>query len=66
MLGNIEAAELGEVMRSLGQNPTEAEIRDIVNEGDTDNDGAIDFPGKLYFTLSTIQIHLEDVPCQVN
>lgn len=33
-------------MKDLRQNPSDAEIRDIINEGDTDNDGAIDFPGK--------------------
>ena len=27
--------ELGTVMRSLGQNPTEAELQDMVNELDT-------------------------------
>ena len=46
MLGDITRKELGAVMRSLGQNPSKSELRDMVNEGDTDNDGAIDFPGK--------------------
>lgn len=31
-------------MRSLGQNPTEAELTDMINEVDVDNDGSIDFP----------------------
>ena len=31
-------------MRSLGQNPTEAELQDMVNEIDADGDGTIDFP----------------------
>ncbi|KAF8859290.1 BC4, calmodulin [Acephala macrosclerotiorum] len=42
--GNITSSELGAVMRSLGQNPSDAELQDIVNEGDTDADGAMDFP----------------------
>lgn len=32
------------MMRSLGQNPTEAELQDMVNEIDADGDGTIDFP----------------------
>jgi calmodulin len=31
-------------MRSLGQNPTEAELKDVINEVDADGDGNIDFP----------------------
>jgi len=34
--GYISSKELGLVMRSLGQNPTESEIRDIINEVDAD------------------------------
>jgi len=41
--GQITSAELGTVMRSLGQNPTEAELRDMVQEADEDGNGHIDF-----------------------
>lgn len=34
-------------MRSLGQNPSESELQDMINEVDADNNGTIDFPGKL-------------------
>ncbi|ODQ78637.1 hypothetical protein BABINDRAFT_172009 [Babjeviella inositovora NRRL Y-12698] len=42
--GKITTKELGTVMRSLGQNPSESELKDLVNEVDINNDGNIDFP----------------------
>lgn len=41
--GVITAKELGEVMRALGENPTETEIAGIINEVDVDGSGTIDF-----------------------
>jgi calmodulin len=41
--GTISSRELGTVMRSLGQNPTETELRDMVNEVDADGNGTVDF-----------------------
>jgi calmodulin len=39
--GQITTKELGTVMRSLGQNPSESELQDMIN---ADNNGTIDFP----------------------
>jgi hypothetical protein len=45
-VGQITTKELGTVMRSLGQNPSESELQDMIDEVDADNNGTIDFPGK--------------------
>ena len=42
--GTITTKELGTVMRSLGQNPTETELQEMINEVDADGNGTIDFP----------------------
>ncbi|OBS81763.1 hypothetical protein A6R68_24246 [Neotoma lepida] len=46
--GTNTTKELGTVMRSLGQNPTEAKLQDMINEVDADENGTIDFPEDPY------------------
>ncbi|MBD2211238.1 EF-hand domain-containing protein [Nostoc linckia FACHB-104] len=41
--GNISTNELGQVMRSLGQSPSESDLRDMIKEVDVDLSGSIDF-----------------------
>lgn len=41
--GTISTKELGTVMRALGQNPTEFELQDMINEVDADGNGTLDF-----------------------
>lgn len=41
--GSISTEELGKVMRNLGQNPTEEELKDIIAEIDIDGNGEVDF-----------------------
>ena len=41
--GNITKKELGTVMRNLGQNPSEVELTEMINEVDIDGNETIDF-----------------------
>ena len=41
--GTISNSELGTVMRTLGQNPSETEIEAMIREVDVDGNGEIDF-----------------------
>ena len=42
--GVIDRKELGVVMRSLDQNPTEDDLQDMIDEVDLNGDGVVDFP----------------------
>lgn len=51
-------------MRSLGQNPSESELQDMINEVDADNNGTIDFPGMIPLKTnfySPKEIHLSEL-----
>lgn len=41
--GHINTKELSNVMRSLGQNPTESELIDLINEVDVDGNGFVEW-----------------------
>ncbi|KAL3846704.1 hypothetical protein ACJMK2_017672 [Sinanodonta woodiana] len=41
--GTITTKELGTVMRSMGQNPTEEELANMIDDVDVDGNGRIDF-----------------------
>ena len=42
--GCITGQELGDVMKSMGQHPTQSEVQDMINEHDADGNGTIEFP----------------------
>ena len=41
--GTVSLKELGEFLRTFGQEPTESELYDMVRDVDTDKNGTIDF-----------------------
>ena len=41
--GSISVKELGKVIRSLGQNPTDTEIMSIISKADLNRNGTIEF-----------------------
>ena len=53
--GTITVKELGSVMTSLGQNPTEPELQDMIHEVDVDGDGTIDFKEFLMMMVTTVK-----------
>merc|ERR1719334_236145 len=42
--GCIDSNGVSQIMRSVGQNPSEAEIADMINQVDKDGTGNLDFP----------------------
>ena len=59
--GTISTKELLQVMRSIGQNPTEDEILELIMESDLNGDGTIDFEEfvEMMKKKSTEQDHRE-------
>lgn len=47
-------------MRSLGQNPTEAELQDMINEVDADGNGTIDFHEFLNLMARKMKVRQND------
>ena len=56
--GTITAWNLGTVMKSLGQNPTEVELQDMINEVDANHNGVIEFPE--FLSMMTRQMNSDD------
>ena len=46
--GDTERPAILSISRRLGQNPTEAELQDMINEVDKDGTGLVEFPVFLY------------------
>lgn len=61
--GSITTTELGVVMRSLGQSPTEADLRQMISEVDADGSGTIDFAE--FLTLMARKIKTKDSEAEI-
>lgn len=61
--GSITTEELGTVMRSLGQNPTEQSLRQMINEVDADGSGTIDFAE--FLTLMARKMKAQDTKSEI-
>lgn len=61
--GSITTTELGTVMRSLGQSPTEADLRQMISEVDADGSGTIDFAE--FLTLMARKIRTKDSEAEI-
>ena len=53
--GSIETKDLGALLRSVGFNPTDAELRDTMEELDPRGSGSIQFP-KFYSNVSRLTL----------
>jgi len=42
--GFVASSQLGQVLKSIGENPTDAEVQDMINEIDFDGSGTFEFP----------------------
>jgi calmodulin len=59
--GFIASSQLGQVLRIIGQNPTDAEVQDMINEVDFDGTGSIEFPAFLTMMAKKISnLNAED------
>ncbi|XP_023347176.1 calmodulin-beta isoform X1 [Eurytemora carolleeae] len=61
--GVISSKQLGKVLRFIGQNPTEAELQDMVNEVDKDGTGSIDFPE--FLSMMAIKVNEQNAEEEV-
>lgn len=53
--GSISVDELRAVLRSLGKNPTESELREMIREVDEDDSGTIEFPEFLTMMVRKVK-----------
>jgi len=61
--GSCHSASVSSIMRSLGQNPSEAEIQDMVNQVDKDGTGMIDFTE--FLMMMALKADYEDAEDQI-
>lgn len=62
VLGTITTKELGNVMRKLGQKPTETELQDMISEVDEDKNGTIEFDEFLNLMAKKMKVRTDSGP----
>lgn len=59
--GFIASSQLGQILRAIGENPTDAEVQDMINEIDFDGNGSIEFPEFLRMMAKKVSdLYAED------
>ncbi|XP_020899584.1 calmodulin [Exaiptasia diaphana] len=58
--GTITTRELGAIMRSLGENPTELELQQMINSVDCDGNGLMDFEEFTKLMVTQNQFMMDD------
>merc|ERR1719369_281621 len=61
--GVVTCREVGYILRAIGQNPSEAEIQDMVMAVDKDGTGSIDFPE--FLMMMALKMNLENAEDEV-
>ena len=56
-VGFIASKDLGTLMRSLGQNPTEGEVQDMINDADPMGKGTIEFGAFLPLMAHKLKVN---------
>ena len=62
--GIIHGNQVREIMKMIGQNPTEAEVQDMVNTVDMDGTGDISFPE--FLQIMAIKNDQENLEMQIS
>merc|ERR1711893_507360 len=60
---SVDSSQVSTIMKSVGQNPSEAEIQDMVNQVDKDGTGSIDFPE--FLMMMSLKIDSENAEDEI-
>merc|ERR1719362_2597202 len=61
--GSVDSSKVSIIMKTIGQNPSEAEIQDMVNQVDKDGTGSIDFPE--FLMMMAIKVDSENAEDEI-
>jgi len=61
--GSVDSSQVSSIMKAIGQNPSEAEIQDMVNQVDKDGTGSIDFPE--FLMMMSLKIDSENAEDEI-